>query len=98
MPRVKGGYVYLMSNRRNGTLHVGLTADLARRVWEHRNGAGSAFVRRYGLVRLVWFERHEAIEDAIRREKTVKTWLRTWKVGLIHRINPGWDDLYPTLL
>ena len=76
---------------------MGVTADLARRVWQHRNGVGSTFVRRYGLTRLVWFEHHEGIEDAIRREKALKTWLRAWKVRLIHRTNPEWQNLYPTL-
>ena len=98
LPSVRGSYVYLMSNRRNGTLYVGVTADLTRRVWEHRNDVGSVFARRYGLTRLVWFERHETIEVAIRREKALKRWLRAWKVRLIHQSNPEWEDLYPTLL
>ncbi len=94
---MKGGYVYLMSNRPNGTLYVGVTADLARRVWEHRNGMCPGFTRQYRLTRLVWFEFHETSEDAIRREKALKRWLRAWKVRLIHQANPEWKDLYPTL-
>ena len=87
-----------MSNRPNGTLYVGVTADLMRRVWEHRNGVGLAFVRKYGLNRLVWFESHEEIAGAIVREKRLNDWDRAWKVRLVHQSNPGGDDLYPTLL
>ncbi|MBS0641190.1 MAG: GIY-YIG nuclease family protein [Acetobacteraceae bacterium] len=95
---MKGGYCYLMSNRPNGTLYVGVTADLARRVWEHRNGVGSVFVRRYGLVRLVYWEAHDDIRSAIQRETNVKYWPRAWKVRLLERMNPAWKDLYPALM
>lgn len=93
-----GGFVYIMSNRKDGTLYTGVTADLVRRVWEHRNGAGSVFVRRYALYRLVYYERHDDILTAIHREKTIKTWLRAWKVRLIQRHNPEWDDLSHELM
>lgn len=92
-----GGWVYVLANRREGTLYVGVTAHLARRAWEHREGLGSAFTRRYGVKRLVYAERHETIETAIQREKTIKHWPRAWKVALIVRDNPDWDDLYDLL-
>jgi len=75
-----------------------VTADLLRRVYEHRTGTGGVFTTRYGLTRVVWFERHEQIGDAIRRETNMKGWNRAWKVRLIHAGNPEWEDLYPTLL
>jgi putative endonuclease len=93
-----GGFVYIMSDRKHGTLYAGVTADLVRRVWEHRNSAGSAFVRRYGLYRLVYYERHEDIRTAIQRETNIKNWPRAWKVRLLERENPEWEDLYPTLV
>ena len=92
------GFVYIMSNRRNGTLYAGVTADLVRRVWEHRNGAGSTFVRRYGLHRLVFFEPHDDIRVAIQRETNIKGWPRAWKVRLLEWDNPEWVDLYPSLV
>lgn len=93
-----GGWAYIMSNRPDGTLYVGVTSDLLRRVHEHQTGTGTGFVRRYGLHRLAYHERHDDILVAIRREKTVKDWPRAWKVRLIHRDNPEWEDLYPGLL
>ena len=86
-----------MTNRPSGTLYVGVTADIARRVWQHREGTGSAFCREHGLTRLVYVERHERIEDAIVREKALKAWRRGWKLDLVGRTNPGWDDLHLTL-
>lgn len=88
-----GGWVYRMTNKRDGTLYVGVTSDLARRAWEHRAGVIEGFTRRYGLTRLVFAERHERIEPAIQREKTFKHWPRKWKVQLIESTNPNWDDL-----
>ena len=93
----KGGWVYLMTNRRNGTLYLGVTANLAVRVWQHRTGTVEGFTKKYGLNRLVWYERFEDIRDAIQREKTMKHWSRAWKVRLIHAMNPEWDDLYELL-
>ncbi len=87
----------MMTNRPNGTLYVGVTSDLARRVWEHREGVAEGFTKRYGLKRLVWFESHEDIRSAIQREKTMKHWPRAWKVRLILAANPGWEDLYERL-
>ena len=96
-PRM-AGWVYIMTNRRNGTLYVGVTSDLVRRVWEHREGVGSSFARRYGLTRLVYFEHHEDIRTAIQRETSLKRWPRTWKVRLLAAGNPDWEDLYASLL
>jgi len=95
---MKGGWVYILTNKRNGTLYVGVTSDIARRAWEHRAGVAEGFTRRYGLKRLVYIERHEEIADAIHREKRIKTWPRAWKVNLIQSANPEWKDLYQELL
>ena len=89
--------VYMMSNRPDGVLYLGVTADLLRRVWEHREGIGSRFARRYNLTRLVWFEPFEDITLALQRETSLKRWRRSWKVALIVRDNPGWTDLYEGL-
>ena len=86
--------VYIMTNKRNGTLYIGVTNDLVRRVWQHRQGAIPGFTKRYGLKRLVWFEQHASIEAAIRREKTMKSWPRAWKLAVIETGNPGWRDLW----
>jgi putative endonuclease len=92
-----GGWVYIMTNQPNGTLYLGVTSNLARRVWEHREGLVEGFSKRYGLKRLVWFERHDDIRTAIQREKTMKHWPRTWKMRLILAANPAWVDLYEQL-
>ena len=91
---MQGGWVYIITNRPNGTLYVGVTSDLARRVWEHRQDVADGFTKRYGLKRLVFAERHESIRAAIQREKNIKHWPRAWKVRLILAANPDWDDLY----
>ena len=93
----KGGWVYLMTNRRDGTLYLGVTSDLARRAWQHREGLMDGFTKQYGLTSLVWYEWHDDIRTAIQREKTMKHWPRAWKVRLVHAMNPDWDDLYETL-
>ena len=93
----KGGWVYIMTNRRNGTLYCGVTSNLARRAWEHREGVIPGFTRQYCLQRLVWYEHFPDIRDAIQRETTMKHWPRAWKVRLIHAMNPDWDDLYELL-
>ena len=90
---MRGGWVYIMTNRPDGTLYLGVTSDLARRVAEHKDGAGSIFTARYGLKILVWAEHHEEIQLAIQRETSLKRWRRTWKVDLITQSNPGWEDL-----
>ena len=93
-----GGWVYIMTNRPNGTLYIGITNDLARSVCEHRDGVVPSFTRRYGLKRLVYCERHDDIRLAIQREKTLKHWPRAWKVRLIVGFNPDWNDLFDQIL
>ncbi len=95
---MQGSWLYIMTNRPNGTLYVGVTSDLAKRAWQHRDGVVDGFTKRYGLKRLVYAERFDSIEAAIQREKTVKHWPRAWKVRLILRDNPDWTDLYDQLL
>jgi putative endonuclease len=93
----RSGYVYILASRRNGTLHVGVTSDLVRRVHQHRNGLTEGFVSKYGVHRLVYYEVHDRIDDAIRREKAMKKWRRQWKLKLIEAHNPEWLNLYPAL-
>jgi putative endonuclease len=93
----RGGWVYIMTNRYRGTLYVGVTAQIAARVLQHREGRGSAFCRREGLTRLVWAEHGDTIEDCIAHEKRVKHWHRDWKIALVERANPEWHDLFDTL-
>lgn len=83
-----------MTNKRDGVLYIGVTADLAARVQQHRQGRGSAFCRRYGLTQLVLAEPHATIDEAIAREKSLKAWNRAWKIELIEAGNPGWLDLF----
>ena len=92
-----GGWVYMMTNRRDGTLYVGVASDLPRRAYQHRESLVDGFTKRYGLKMLVYYEQHDDIRTAIQREKTIKRWPRAWKVRLIHRMNPDWKDLYDTL-
>ena len=92
-----GGWVYIMTNRPNGILYTGVTSDIARRAYEHREGLVPGFTRRYGLKRLVWMERHDDIRTAIQREKNIKHWSRAWKAQMIIEANPSWQDLYETL-
>jgi putative endonuclease len=94
---VKGGWTYIMSNRAQGVLYIGVTSNLAARVSQHRAGDGSGFCRRYKLTRLVLAESHDDIEDAIRREKLMKTWKRAWKIELIEAANPLWRDMWDDL-
>lgn len=94
---MKGGWVYIITNKARGTLYIGVTSDIARRAWEHREGVVERFTKRYGLKRLVLAERYEEIQTAIRREKTMKHWPRSWKIKAIVVQNPRWDDLYDPL-
>lgn len=89
-------YVYILASRRNGTLYVGVTNNLAKRVWQHREGAAASFTKRYGVTLLVYFERYEQVIDAISREKKLKRWRRAWKLALIEQMNPTWRDFYET--
>ncbi len=92
-----GGWLYIMTSKANGPLYVGVTSDLPRRIYEHREGLIDGFTRRYGLKRLVYYERFDDIRDAIQREKTMKHWPRAWKVNLILGMNPSWADLHELL-
>jgi putative endonuclease len=87
-----GGWVYMMAGRYRGTIYTRFTADIARRTWQHRQGRGSKFVRKYGLLRLVYAEPYERIDEAIAREKAIKRWRRQWKIELIEKANPDWLD------
>ncbi|WP_017666397.1 GIY-YIG nuclease family protein [Porphyrobacter sp. AAP82] len=89
-----GGYVYIMASRRNGTIYIGVTSDLAKRAWEHREGLIDGFTKKYGCKMLVWFEHHGTIESAILREKQMKEWQRAWKLRRIEEMNPDWNDLF----
>ena len=82
------------SGKRNGTLYIGVTSDLVKRIWEHKNNMVPRFTKRYSVHHLVWYELHESLESAIPREKRLKEWKRIWKVELIGRTNPDWLDLY----
>ena len=96
--RARGRYaVYIMASRRNGTLYVGVTNNIAVRALQHRTGAGGEFTRKYGVTRLVWYEFHSDINEAIIREKRIKKWERQWKLELIESFNPEWTDLYKVL-
>ena len=86
--------VYILASKRNGTLYTGITSDLSKRVWEHKSDAVPGFTAKYGVKRLVYYEVHESAESAIRREKQIKKWNRTWKLQLIEKNNPTWRDLF----
>ena len=90
--------VYLLASRRNGTLYVGVTSDLVKRIWEHRMGGIAGFSARYGVKRLVWYELHGNMIAAIEREKQLKGWRRAWKIRLIESANPDWTDLWDEIL
>ncbi|MFN2355166.1 MAG: GIY-YIG nuclease family protein [Desulfopila sp.] len=90
--------VYILTSKDNGTLYVGVTGTLVRRVWQHKHDIVEGFTRRYGVHRLVWFEVHESMDAAITREKQIKNWMRRWKVALIERDNPNWLDLYDPIV
>ncbi len=89
-----GGWVYIVASRRNGTIYIGVTNDLWRRTQEHREGDVAGFTRKYGCKTLVWYERHDDIRGAIQREKSLKRYVRAWKLRLIESFNPEWDDLF----
>ena len=90
--------VYILASRRNGTLYVGVTSDIVRRVWQHKNDEAPGFTKRYSVHSLVWYEVHKTMESAIGREKALKEWKRAWKLELIEKVNPQWQDLYPELI
>ena len=90
--------VYIMASQRNGTLYVGVTADLLQRIWQHREGSLEGFTRRYGVKLLVWYKQHGSMSDAIAREKAIKKCNRAWKLRLIEERNPHWQDLWPEII
>ena len=91
-------YVYILASRRNGTLYIGVSNDVLRRTWEHKNDLVAGFTRKYGVHILVWYETYNDIAAAIAREKRMKRWNRDWKIALIEKTNSGWNDLYERLL
>jgi len=90
--------VYILASQRNGTLYIGVTSDLVKRVWEHKSDFVEGFTKQYKVHDLVWYELHDTIEAAINREKQLKEWKRQWKITLIEKANPYWNDLYATIV
>ena len=93
----KAGFVYIMANRKNGTIYIGVTSDLVKRAWEHREGEVSGFTKKHGCKLLVWFEAFDDIQQARQRELQMKEWKRAWKIKLIEDSNRDWIDFYPGL-
>ena len=89
--------VYIKSSKRNGTLYTGVTSDLIKRVWQHKNSITDGFTKQYNVHMLVWYEIHSTMESAINREKRLKSWDRKWKLDLIEKMNPDWQDLYDSI-
>lgn len=90
--------VYMLASQRNGTLYVGVTSNLVQRVWQHKEALAEGFTSKYGVKMLVWYEQHETMISAIAREKAIKEWQRAWKLALIEKANPEWNDLYAGLV
>lgn len=90
--------VYMLTNQRNGTLYTGVTSNLPKRIWEHKNKLVEGFTAKYALNKLVWYEAHETMTSAIEREKAMKFWKRRWKLEAIEAMNPDWRDLYEELI
>jgi len=90
--------VYLLASKRNGTLYLGVTSDLIKRAWEHKNSVIEGFTKRHQIHNLVWYEQHVDMRSAIAREKSMKKWKRDWKIELIEKENPEWEDLYDSLI
>ncbi len=95
---MKKGWIYIMANGPHGTLYIGVTSNLAQRIYQHKNGSGSDFCKQYGLNKLVYTEEFASISEAIAREKAMKAWKRQWKLKLIRRDNPHWRDLSTELI
>ena len=90
--------VYILASKRNGTLYIGVTSDLVKRIWQHKNNMIEGFTKRYSVHQLVWYELHDNMLSAIEREKRIKEWKRKWKLDLIEHLNPNWMDLYHKLV
>ena len=95
---MKQSYVYILASKRNGTLYIGVTAELPKRMYEHRNNLVKGFTQKYGVHMLVYYETHSDIGEAIQRESQMKAWKRAWKIELIEKDNPDWKDLYDTII
>ncbi len=91
---MKDYFVYILASKKNGTLYIGVTNNLLRRVWEHKNGLVEGFTKKYNVKQLIYFEQTNSVEEAILREKQIKKWNRQWKFRLIEKMNPTWIDLY----
>ena len=94
---MKNPCVYILASQRNGTLYIGVTSDLIKRIWEHREGMADGFTKQYKVKTLVWYEQHATMETAISREKAMKKWRRDWKLKTIEQFNPNWLDLWPQI-
>ena len=95
---MKSAVVYILANKRNGTLYIGVTSDLVKRIWQHKSNFVKGFTQKYNIHRLVYFEQYECIFEALAREKQLKSWQRSWKIRLIEQNNPQWRDLYPEII
>ena len=95
---MKAPVVYILASKKNGTLYTGVTSDLVKRIWEHKNNLVRGFTQKYAVHHLVYFEQHSEMSEAILREKQIKKWKRAWKIALIEKQNPQWNDLYLSLL
>ncbi|PCI59640.1 MAG: endonuclease [Gammaproteobacteria bacterium] len=95
---MKAPVLYILANKRNGTLYIGVTSDLIKRIWQHKNNSVAGFTKKYNVHTLVYFEQHQEMMEAIKREKQLKKWNRSWKINLIEKGNPDWDDLYVGLI
>ena len=91
-------YVYILASNQNGTLYIGVTSDLVKRIWQHKNDFVDGFTKKYAVKNLVYYEEHGSIISAINREKRIKEWQRKWKLELIEKFNPKWDDLYYSII
>ena len=95
---MKDFYVYILASKPNGTLYIGVTSNLISRIWEHKNKVVEGFTKKYNVSSLVYFEQHFSAESAIHQEKRLKEWKRAWKIDLIEKDNPAWEDLYPQII
>jgi putative endonuclease len=95
---IKQPAVYILASERNGTLYIGVTSDLVKRIWEYKNNLVKGFTQRYNVHNIVWYELHESMNSAIEREKQMKEWKRAWKLKLIEKSNPNWNDLYDSII
>jgi len=95
---VKAYFVYILASQRNGTLYIGVTSDLLKRIWEHKNKVADGFTKKYNIDKLVYYEQTENVMSALEREKQLKKWNRDWKIKLIEKENPKWSDLYLDLM